>query len=140
MVDDSMADVHTPKQRRYNMSRIRGRDTKPEMIVRKAVHAMGYRFRLHQRNLPGKPDLVFPSRRKIIFVHGCFWHYHNCPAGRVKPKTNSDFWAEKIKQNTERDCKHMAALKSLGWDVLVVWECQIRDKANTIKRITTFLD
>ena len=86
-----MVDVHTPEQRSFNMSRIRGRDTKPEMIVRSIVHQMGYRFRLHRKDLPGKPDLVLPGRRKIIFVHGCFWHMHRCRYGRVVPRTNTDF-------------------------------------------------
>ena len=122
-----MTDVLTPEQRRRNMSAIRGADTKPEMVVRSMAHAMGYRFRLHRRDLPGKPDLVFPARRKVILVHGCFWHVHDCPFGRVKPATNAGFWAKKRGENTARDGRNLAALAAAGWSVLVIWECETRD-------------
>lgn len=121
-----MTDVHTPAQRSFNMSRIRNRDTRPEMIVRSLVHRMGYRYRLHRKDLPGKPDLVFPSRRKIIFVHGCFFHMHDCRYGRVTPKKNAEFWRLKRLSNVERDRRNVAALKQSGWKVLEVWECQTR--------------
>lgn len=133
-----MVDVHTKEQRSFNMSRIRGKDTKPEMVVRSLVHRLGYRFRLHRKDLPGKPDLVFIRLKKIIFVHGCFWHLHACKYGRVRPKTNADFWQAKRLSNKQRDQKNVRTLKSLGWDVLVVWQCQIKQE-NLIERLDAFL-
>lgn len=121
-----MTDVHTPAQRSFNMSRIRNRDTRPEMVVRSLVHRMGYRYRLHRKDLPGRPDLVFPSRRKIIFVHGCFFHMHDCRYGRVTPRQNAEFWQAKRLSNVERDRRNLAALEHDGWKVLEVWECQTR--------------
>ncbi len=121
-----MPDVHTPQQRSFNMSRIRNRNTRPEMKVRSMVHRMGYRYRLHRRDLPGKPDLVFPGRQKIIFVHGCFFHMHDCRYGRVTPKTNADFWQKKRLSNVERDKRNITALSGDGWEVLEVWECQTK--------------
>lgn len=115
-----MTDVLTPDQRSYCMSRIHGKNTKPEMIVRRLAHAMGYRFRLHRKDLPGKPDLVFPRLQKVILVHGCFWHLHRCKYGRVTPKTNSEFWQSKREATRARDKRSIRALKALGWDVLVV--------------------
>jgi DNA mismatch endonuclease (patch repair protein) len=135
-----MPDVLTPEQRRLNMSRIRGRDTKPEMLVRRLLHKEGYRFRLHCKDLPGKPDLVFPSRRKAIFVHGCYWHRHHCAAGRVRAATNADFWNTKIKGNVTRDSKSEAALAEQGWRVLVVWECETRDTERLWRTLRKFLD
>ena len=121
-----MVDVHTKAQRSFNMSRIKSKDTKPELVVRSFVHRLGYRFRLHCKNLPGKPDIVLPRHKKIIFVHGCFWHMHNCKNGRVKPATRAQFWQDKRTDNKERDRRNIRTLKKLGWDVLVVWECQVR--------------
>lgn len=121
-----MTDVHTPAQRSHNMSRIRSGHTRPELIVRSLVHRMGGRFRLHGKLLPGKPDIVLPGRRKVIFVHGCFWHCHNCRYGRVKPATNAEFWRQKRLQNQQRDRRQKKALQAAGWDVLVVWECWTR--------------
>jgi DNA mismatch endonuclease, patch repair protein len=137
-----MADVHTPDQRRFNMSRIRSRDTKPEIIVRKLVHAMGYRFRLHQKNLVGKPDLVLKRHRKIIFVHGCFFHMHDCASGRVVPENNGDFWRNKRMGNVERDRKNIAALKRDGWDVLCIWECMTKSRQREMlpTLVANFLD
>lgn len=123
-----MADVHTPEKRSRNMAAIKGRDTKPEKLVRSMVHQMGYRFRLHRKDLPGKPDLVFPRLGKIILVHGCFWHVHNCPNGRGKPDQNSDFWEKKRTLNTERDKRTLRSLRRAGWRVLVVWECKLKSK------------
>lgn len=134
-----MVDVLTKDQRSFNMSRIRGKDTKPEFVVRRLVHLLGYRFRLHRRNLPGCPDIVLPRHRKVIFVHGCFWHMHRCRYGRVQPKTNRRFWEKKRKGNVERDRKNVRALKRLGWKVLVVWECWTRDTAPLQKRVQDFL-
>lgn len=123
-----MADVHTPEQRSFNMSRIRGRDTKPELLLRRGLHARGFRFRLHRRDLPGRPDLVFPSRRAAIFVHGCFWHGHDCPMCRM-PATRPAFWRAKIEGNRLRDRKAVAALTAAGWRALIVWECALRGPA-----------
>jgi DNA mismatch endonuclease (patch repair protein) len=134
-----MPDVHTPQQRSFNMSRIRHRNTRPEMLVRSLVHRMGYRYRLHRKDLPGKPDLVFPSRRKIIFVHGCFFHMHDCRYGRVTPKTNAEFWQTKRLSNVERDRRNVAALKSVGWRVLEVWECQTRELESLETSLRKFL-
>jgi len=135
-----MSDVLTPEQRRKCMSHIRGVDTKPEMVVRRMAHRMGYRYRLHRKNLPGKPDLVFPSLQKIIFVHGCFWHMHRCRYGRVKPKTNAGFWEAKRTGNVERDRTNRRKLRALGWQVFVVWECWTRDIAKLEMRIRGFLE
>ena len=120
-----MADVLTPAQRRLNMSRIRGRDTKPEMLVRRGLHARGFRFRLHRRDLPGCPDLVFPGYRAVVFVHGCFWHGHSCAMFKL-PVTRADFWATKIEGNRRRDARVLQDLSAAGWRTLVLWECDLR--------------
>jgi DNA mismatch endonuclease (patch repair protein) len=121
-----MADVHTPEQRSRNMAAIRGGDTKPEMRVRSLLHALGYRFRLHRKDLPGKPDIVLPKYRTVIFVHGCFWHCHDCRYGRVVPATRAEFWAAKRTGNVARDAKQKAALEAAGWKVIALWECEMR--------------
>lgn len=123
-----MVDVLTPAQRRLNMSRIRGRDTKPEMLIRRGLHAEGMRYRLHNSSLPGSPDIVFPRYKAVIFVHGCFWHGHDCPMFRL-PSTRREFWASKIMSNHERDERARNALDLLGWRVLIVWECCLRGPA-----------
>ncbi len=133
-------DPLTPEQRRYTMRQVHSEDTKPEMSVRRLTHRMGYRYRLHRKDLPGKPDLVFPGRKKVIFVHGCFWHGHDCPAGRKTPKTNQEYWLKKLNRNKERDKQNIAKLHELGWDVLVIWECETRDEATLSRRISQFLD
>lgn len=120
-----MADILTPEQRFRCMSAIRGKNTKPEMVIRRMMHAMGFRYRLHRTDLPGKPDIVCPGLRKIILVHGCFWHMHRCRYGRVTPKTNAAFWSQKRQANKERDRLVMRCLRRQGWDVLVIWECQV---------------
>lgn len=134
-------DTLTPEQRSERMSRVRGRDTKPEMLVRRLAHAMGYRFRLHRGDLPGKPDLVFPGRRKVIFVHGCFWHRHPDPSCRLArmPKSRLDFWATKLENNKKRDADNLSRLDDLGWKTLVIWECQTRDREALQARIGEFL-
>jgi DNA mismatch endonuclease, patch repair protein len=135
-----MADVLTKEQRHRNMASIKSKNTKPEMLVRSQVHRLGYRYRLHQKGLPGKPDLVFASRRKVIFVHGCFWHIHDCRYGAVKPATNASFWESKRISNVERDKKNLAALEEDGWKILIIWECQISSGIELLtKTITEFL-
>lgn len=134
-----MADRITPAQRSENMRRIKGAHTKPEMLVRRMAHAMGYRFRLHRRDLPGKPDLVFGSKWKAIFVHGCFWHQHpGCKAGRL-PISNADYWHEKLRRNVERDAKAQADLKAMGWKVLTLWDCETKDSEALRNRLAQFL-
>jgi len=120
-----MADVLTAEQRRLNMSHIRGRDTRPEMFIRRGLHARGLRYRLQDRNLPGRPDLVFPKYRAVIFVHGCFWHGHNCSLFRL-PATRPEFWTKKINANRIRDARACEDLATLGWRVLIVWECSLK--------------
>jgi DNA mismatch endonuclease (patch repair protein) len=122
-----LADVHTPEQRSFNMSRIHGRDTQPELRVRRLLRAAGLRYRLHAKHLPGKPDLVFARARAVVFVHGCFWHLHRCRWGKPVPATNRSFWAEKRRSNVERDKRNRRQLKAEGWRVFEIWECQTRD-------------
>lgn len=121
-----MADVHSPATRSYNMSKIRGKDTKPELIVRKFLHSQGIRFRLHKKDLPGKPDIVLKKFNIVIFVHGCFWHGHKGCKYFTIPKTRTDWWKEKISLNKKRDRKNIHDLKQSGWKVIQIWECQIR--------------
>jgi len=123
-----MTDVLTPEQRRLNMSRIRGKDTKPEMTIRKGLHAAGLRFRLHAKQLPGRPDLIFPRHQAAIQVHGCFWHGHHCPMCRL-PATRREFWLAKISGNRERDERTSAALLTAGWRLMTIWECSLRGPA-----------
>lgn len=122
-----MADIVDQKTRRRMMSGIRGQDTKPEILIRKALFARGFRYRLNDKRLPGKPDLVFPKYKAIVFVHGCFWHGHNCPLFKL-PATNTEFWRNKIEANSKRDIFQRHELQSAGWRVLTVWECAIRGK------------
>ena len=133
-----MADVKTPEQRSRNMAAIKGKDTKPEIIVRKYLFSRGLRFRVQVRKLPGNPDIVLPKYKTVIFVNGCFWHGHEgCKYFRL-PKSNIEFWKEKIERNIERDRESMQALLVLGWKVIRVWECELRNKANregTLDRI-----
>ena len=120
-----MADIMSVADRSRRMSLIRSRDTKPELALRRALHARGHRYRLHVTNLPGKPDIVFGSRKSVIFVNGCFWHGHKCTIGHI-PKSNSAFWLAKVATNRNRDARNIRKLRSLGWKVYVVWECRIR--------------
>lgn len=122
-----MADVLTSEQRRFNMSRIRGRNTKPELVLRRGLHARGLRFRLHRKDLPGCPDLVFPCFHAVVFVHGCFWHRHECPLFKA-PETRAEFWLKKISGNVERDKKAVEALRHEGWRVLIIWECALKGR------------
>lgn len=121
------------------MRAVKGQDTAPEMTVRRLVYGMGYRYRLHRKDLPGKPDLVFPSRRKVVFVHGCFWHGHDCKRGARIPKTNRDYWEKKIDRNRRRDARHYEDLERTGWSVMVIWECQLKDRDALTGRIAEFL-
>ena len=129
-----------PEVRSRTMRAVKGRDTGPEMVVRRLIHSMGHRYRLHGRDLPGKPDLVFRPRRKAIFVHGCFWHQHDCPRGARLPKSNRGYWLPKLRRNRERDAEHRARLADMGWKTLVVWECEIGDRDALACRIAAFLD
>lgn len=134
-----MTDRVTPKKRSEIMSRVRGKDTAPEMIVRRLVHSLGYRYRLYSKRLPGKPDLVFAGRKKVIFVHGCFWHGHEgCPKGRP-PKTRQDYWVPKLEENRRRDEKTRAELQKLGWKVLIIWQCELNDMEKLKATILDFL-
>ncbi len=121
------------------MQAVKSRDTAPEMVVRRLLHARGFRYRLHRRDLPGCPDLVFSRRRKVVFVHGCFWHGHSCARGARMPKANADYWTAKIDRNRLRDAKTTARLLSEGWDVLIVWECEIAN-AGLSRRLIEFLE
>ena len=135
-------DKLTRERRSWNMSRIRSGNTKPEVAVRKLVFSLGYRYRVHVHKLPGRPDIVFASRKKIIFVHGCFWHQHPdpaCPVAR-KPKTATKYWNEKLARNVLRDAEHIEKLSRLGWRVLTLWECELADLKLLISRIRRFLD
>ncbi|MDN3482591.1 very short patch repair endonuclease [Arthrobacter sp. APC 3897] len=138
-----MADTVTAQQRSRNMSRIRSKNTKPELLVRRLLHAAGYRFRLHGaaggKLLPGKPDLVFAARRKVIFVNGCFWHLHSCAAGTRAPQSNSEFWAEKRRRTALRDSAALDSLAAAGWESLTVWECELKDRNALTDQLVTFL-
>lgn len=134
-----MADHVSPEKRSYIMAKVRNKDTWPELAVRKALHNLGYRYRINRRDLPGSPDIVFPSRRKAIFVHGCFWHGHGCRWGRL-PKTKIEYWSLKIKSNGLRDIRKMSELAERGWSGFVVWQCDLRDFENTLKKILAFLE
>lgn len=134
-------DTLTPEERSKRMSLVRSKDTKPEMIVRRLVHGFGYRYRLHVKDLPGRPDMVFPSRRAVIFVHGCFWHQHPDPACKLarQPKSRMDFWRPKLLSNRVRDERNIESLTSLGWRVLSVWECEVRDQERLREKVVGFL-
>lgn len=129
----------TPELRSRIMRAVKGSDTAPELAVRSMVHRLGFRFRLHRKDLPGKPDLVFPGPRKVIFVHGCFWHGHDCARGARMPKANAEYWRGKIGRNVTRDAKHLAALKDAGWQTAIVWECELKDRGRLQRRLEGFL-
>lgn len=131
-----MADVHDPEVRSYNMSQIKGKGTKPEILVRKSLHASGFRYRLHEKKLPGKPDIVLPKYKTVVFVHGCFWHGHEDCKYFVVPKTRTEWWLNKIKRNSQRDKKNQERLISQGWKVLTVFECELKP----MRRAATLLD
>ena len=135
-----MVDTRTAKQRSRIMSRIRGKDTRPEMRVRRIVYGLGYRYRLHRKDLPGQPDLALAGRRKVIFVHGCFWHQHEgCRRGQL-PKSNLKYWGPKLEENKRRDLANQLRLKDMGWEALVVWECETKNIFSLQARIEDFLE
>lgn len=136
-----MPDTLTTAARSERMSRIRGKDTKPELVVRRLIHALGYRYRLHRRDLPGVPDIVFGRLRRIVFVHGCFWHRHpdpRCHLARL-PKSRVKFWRDKLEGNRRRDEENEAQLEASGWSVLIIWECQIKDAESLKARVADYL-
>lgn len=121
------------------MRRITSKNTSPELAVRRTLFRLGYRYRLHRRDLPGKPDIVFKGRRKLIFVHGCFWHAHSCQKAH-HPKTNEAYWSPKLQRNQERDIRHIEELKIAGWDVLTIWECELKDTDSLERNLLHFMD
>lgn len=131
--------MRTREQISEQMRRIRKVDTKPELLVRRLAHGLGYRYRLYRRDLPGTPDLVFPSKRKVVFVHGCFWHQHHCSLGSKQPRANTDYWLPKLARNKERDLITQRALEGLGWSVLVIWECETCNESGLRGRLRKFL-
>lgn len=135
-----MADTLTREQRSYAMAQVRSKNTGPEMTVRRLLHGLGYRYRLHRKDLPGRPDLVFPGRRAVIFIHGCFWHVHVCQAGCNRPASNRRYWSKKLARNQQRDRENQAKLHQLGWKVFVIWECETKRLEALAPRIVTFLD
>lgn len=134
-------DTLTPEERSERMSRVRGKDTKPELVVRRLIHSMGYRYRLHGSKLPGHPDLIFSKKRKVVFVHGCYWHRHpECRNGGRLPKSKLDFWKPKLEGNRARDLINQDLLREQGWSFLVVWECELRDREKLAEKLRTFLE
>lgn len=134
-----MTDIFSKAKRSWLMGRVKGRDTKPEILVRSFIHRMGYRFRIHRRDLPGNPDIVFPRHRKVIFVHGCFWHGHGRCLRSKRPTTNKDFWNEKLDGNIERDKRFRRALQRLGWKVFVIWQCETREPEKLLRKLERIL-
>lgn len=132
-------DKFTPQERSRIMALVRGKNTEPEMVVRRLLHGMGYRFRLHRRDLPGCPDIVLPRHGKVVFVHGCFWHHHKGCKRATLPTTRADFWREKILKNVERDVRVLKELKREGWQALVLWECQLRGIDKVARKLQVFM-
>lgn len=140
MLNQPLSDLFDSEKRSWIMSRVRNRNTRPELIVRSLLHRLGYRFRLHRKNLPGHPDIVLPKHRKVIFVHGCFWHGHeDCPRGK-RPTSNIDFWRKKIARNRERDHESLKKLEGVGWKSLVIWQCETRDGDKLGDKLLRFLE
>lgn len=135
-----MADIFKKSKRSQIMSKIKGKDSKPELKLRSALHKRGYRFRLHRKDLPGKPDICLPMYKTVIFMHGCYWHRHSdCNKGKSTPSTNTEFWKKKFETNQERDIKNRKDLEKLGWFVITLWECELKNIDSTINRIDTLL-
>jgi DNA mismatch endonuclease (patch repair protein) len=135
-----MTDVFSPEKRSSVMRQVKGRDTSPELKVRRALTRLGARFRLHRKDLPGAPDIVLPGRRLAIFVHGCFWHGHDCARGAREPKANADYWRGKIGRNRARDAENLAKLAALGWRAEVLWECDLKDDVALERRLRALLN
>lgn len=134
-----MTDTLTPAERSERMARVKGKDTKPEMLVRRLLHRMGYRYRLHAKDLPGRPDVVFRGKKKAVFVHGCFWHRHpGCALARL-PKSRLAFWKQKLEGNRQRDLRNQKALTAMGWDFIVIWECEVGNATALEQRLSKFL-
>ena len=133
-----MVDSLSPERRSALMARVRQRNTKPEMVVRRLLHARGWRYRLHKKGLPGTPDIVFPGRQAVLFVHGCFWHGHNCKLCRL-PKTRTEFWAAKLSANRERDARKVRELGEAGWRVMTIWQCSLKDPQGVLDATEVFL-
>ena len=133
-----MADTRTPEQRSRIMKSVKTENTGPEWGVRRILHALGFRYRLHPKNLPGRPDIVFPARKKAVFVHGCFWHNHGCGKGQA-PKSRLDYWAPKLMANRDRDLRKAAQLEALGWSVMTVWQCELANQDSLVVKLTDFL-
>lgn len=134
-----MSDIFSREKRSWLMSRVKAKDTLPEIKVRSMLHLMGYRFRLYRKDLPGRPDIVLPRFKKVIFVHGCFWHGHSCKKGQHLPETRTDYWRDEINKNTVRDQDVLEKLKAIGWQPLVLWECEIKDENVLKSTISSFL-
>ena len=132
-------DVYSAEKRSAVMRRVKGKNTSPELVVRKALTALGARYRLHRADLPGNPDIVLPGRRLALFVHGCFWHGHDCPRGGRVPKQNQDYWVAKVARNRARDAVSHAALAAMGWRVETIWECELKDAAALTARLSALL-
>lgn len=128
------------KQRSKLMARIKSRDTEVELIARRALHRLGFRYRLHRHDLPGKPDLTFAQLKKAVFINGCFWHGHRCPSGKNKPKSNLSYWLPKLRNNCIRDRRNYRRLRSLGWKIMVLWECEIIKRKNWLNKMVSFLE
>jgi DNA mismatch endonuclease, patch repair protein len=135
MIGETLSEV-----RSRTMRAVRSKDTTPELKIRRILHGAGYRFRLHRKDLPGSPDLTFPARKAVVFVHGCFWHGHDCKRGARVPKTNSDYWTAKIARNVARDARDFEALNVLGWRVAAVWECELKEPQALLARVSNFLE
>lgn len=133
-----MVDTRTPEQRRRIMQAVKTENTGPEWIVRRFLHSRGYRYRLHPKSLPGRPDIVLPGRRLAIFVHGCFWHSHDCPKGRA-PKSKLDYWGPKLEANRERDVRKASELQAQGWTVLTIWQCETTNEALLVEKLLPLL-
>ena len=134
-----MVDSRTPEQRRHIMRSVKTKDTGPELSLRRALFAAGYRYRLHRKDLPGTPDIVFPGRKKVLFVHGCFWHGHGCAKGRA-PKSRLEYWGPKLEANRARDARNIERLKHMGWDVCTVWQCELADAVAVVHRLRAFIE
>lgn len=132
-------DILTPEQRRRTMAAVKSKDTKPEMLVRRLLHAAGYRFRIHRKDLPGNPDIVLPKYRTVVFVHGCFWHQHDSCKRATRPASSQDYWQKKLDRNVQRDKTTIAALGGLGWRIIVVWECETRNLEQLSKHLISVL-